>query len=203
MPAAIFTFASVSLALCLSQPLPRSCVSFPTATAHGAENVTRLQLGKFRSWCGWLAVGWRRAGPLTQRWPPSSPAQVFGWLGFENIAVLKSINQSVRPSGRPATNHAAPPPPPPLGTAQLLRDKVSTTDKLVVSLPCQAFVWLVCLSVYLSTPCVRGAGCRMLFLTFLGLPALHCVHVTHTQTHTHSIMCRDEILKHAHPHTHV
>lgn len=39
MPAAIF----VLLSPC---PLP---VSFPTATAHGAENVAKLQLGKFRS----------------------------------------------------------------------------------------------------------------------------------------------------------
>lgn len=39
MPAAIFDLLSPC-------PLP---VSFPTATAHGAENVAKLQLGKFRS----------------------------------------------------------------------------------------------------------------------------------------------------------
>lgn len=39
MPAAIFVLLS-------PWPLP---VSFPTATAHGAENVAKLQLGKFRS----------------------------------------------------------------------------------------------------------------------------------------------------------
>lgn len=54
--------ACVSLSLSATPPtlLPVSSVqvSFPTATAHGAENVTRLQLGKFRPpGCVWVA--WR------------------------------------------------------------------------------------------------------------------------------------------------
>lgn len=36
-------------------PVSSVQVSFPTATAHGAENVTRLQLGKFRP--PWVCVG--------------------------------------------------------------------------------------------------------------------------------------------------